>query len=391
MSSSLPARVSVDDERFSALIARHKAFWVGSENDSFLRATSVNAASAPIRLPQPDGSTVTRADPLRPEVVDPTALIDEIENWDPARLDGTLRAQGQYMVAVGTGDLMPYSSPLPKIPLPEAILGCPIKMTEGQIWNLHYRGDPEEVIARGTDFEKNPWFQLYLESMRQTQSRLGKRFPMVVNSFRGPSDLVAAVMGVQEACIGWIDQPALMARLMRVCTDLLLTLIEASRKMVQPIAGGYVSGHCIWAPELVIGTQSDHSTLLSPAMYAKQILPYDLEVIQSCPLSEFHLHSAGLHVAPVLVELPDLDVIQVSMDPSPTKERDPQEIEMLHLIHSRKPLILSTDALASVEEGERFLAQFPRSRMCFNEAFDPPIYETLPGDSPGKMLWVLDE
>ena len=390
MSSTLP-KVSVDDARFGALIARHKAFWEASENDSFLHAADVNAASAPMRLPQPDGSTITHADPLRPDMVDPAALIDEIEHWEPARFDGTLRAQGQYMVAVGTGDLMPYCSPLPKIPLPEAILGCPIKMTEGQIWNQHYPGDPREVLARGTNFERNPWFQLYVEAMRQMQSRLGKRFPMVVTSYRGPSDLVAAVMGVQETCIGWIDQPALMARLMRLCTDLLLTLIEASRKMVRPIAGGYVSGHRIWAPELVIGTQSDHSTLLSPERYARQILPYDREVIKSCPLSDFHLHSAGLHVAPVLVELPELDAIQVSMDPTPAKERDPREIEMLHLIHAHKPLILSTDALTSVEQGERFLAQFPRSRLCFTEAYDPAIYETVPGDLPGKAHWLLEE
>ena len=43
---------------------------------------------------------------------------------------------------------------------------------------------------------------------------------------RGPSDLVANLMGVQEACVGWIEQPDLMARLMRVCTDVNLVVIE---------------------------------------------------------------------------------------------------------------------------------------------------------------------
>ena len=64
---------------------------------------------------------------------------------------------------------------------------------------------------------------------------------------------------------------------------------------------------------------------------------------------------------------------------------------MLHLIHSHKPLILSTDALTSVEEGECFLAQFPRSRLCYTEAFDPLVYETVPGDYSGKALWLFEE
>ena len=118
--------------------------------------------------------------------------------------------------------------PFSKIPWMEAMLGCPLKMTEGQLWNEHYPGDPNDVIARGANLEHNPWFQLYLEFLRRLQERLGDRFAVTTNTLlRGTSDLAAAVMGVQEAAMGWIDDPALMARLMRVCTDALLMVLMA--------------------------------------------------------------------------------------------------------------------------------------------------------------------
>ena len=114
----------------------------------------------------------------------------------------------------------------------------------------------------------SPWFQLYLEYIKQLQECLGDRYPVTTNTLlRGPSDLAAAVMGVREACVGWLDQPAQMTRLMGVCTEVNLAVIEAGNSAVQPFAGRYMSGWGILAPQHVVRMQADHSTLLSAAMY----------------------------------------------------------------------------------------------------------------------------
>jgi hypothetical protein len=382
-------RVSSDSERFRSLLARHQAFWEGAEENTFLRAVSPYGPSTPVAVPQRDGSIVTRAERLEPDMIDPTLLIDEVENWDRERLDATLRLQGQFIVHVGTGDLMPLSTAWGKIPWVEAMLGCPIKMTEGQIWNEHYPGDPEEVIRRGANLEHNPWLELYLEFLRQLQSRLSDRFPVSAHTLvRGTSDLVAALMGVQEACLGWIDQPSFMARLLRVCTDAVLTVAEAGRKVLKPYRNGHLSGYAIWAPAPVVATQADHSTLLSARMYAQHILPYDLEVIRSCPFSVIHLHNNGLHVAPLLVQVPELNVIEVAMDPYPTGERKAYEVEMLQMILAHKSLILDVK-LPSYEEGEWLLAQLPQRRLCFHPLFDLSVYEALPEDTPGRETWLF--
>ena len=108
-----------------------------------------------------------------------------------------LALKGQYLVSVGQGDFIPLAMPLQKIPWIEAMLGCPIKMINGQIWNEKYPGNPEWIAQKGIHFESNPWFQLYLEFIKQLQNKLHKRFLISdTTNLRGASDLVAAIMGV---------------------------------------------------------------------------------------------------------------------------------------------------------------------------------------------------
>ena len=188
--------------------------------------------------------------------------------------------------------------------------------------------------------------------------------------------------------MGWIDRPALMARLMRVCTDANLAVIEAGRKILEPFAGGYVSGFAIWAPGPVVRTQADHSTLLSPEMYKRQILPFDLEAIRSCPFSIFHIHNNGYHIAPLLVQIPELDVIEVVVDPYPDAERKLYEIEMLQMIQKHKPLIADVN-FPSFQEAEQLLAQLSPRGLCFNARFAPETFAPLLSDVPGNKAWLL--
>jgi hypothetical protein len=383
--------LSIIDQRFVSTLGRHKAFWERAEEDSFLRSVGLFAPSTPVTVLQPDGRAVAQAGCLEPDMIDPTTLIDEAQAWDASRFGVSPGAEAQFLVLVGLGDLLPHSWPHPKIPWIEAMLGCPVKMTAGQIWSERYEGDPEEIISRGSNFEHNPWFQLYLEFLRQLQDRLGGGYPVSVNTLlRGTSDLAAAVMGVGEACMGWIDRPAFMARLMRVCTDAVLAVAEAGYKIIQPFAGGYLSGWAIWAPEPVFDTQADHSTLLSHKMYERQILPYDLEVIRCCPISTFHIHNNGFHIAPLLVQIAELDAIQVWLDPYPDVERKPYELETLRMIQNHKPLILHAN-FPNLKEADSLLAELSPRGLCFNALFDSATFASLPAGLPGSEVWFLGQ
>jgi hypothetical protein len=262
-------------------------------------------------------------------------------------------------------------------------------MTEGQIWVERYEGDIDMLARQGVAFERSKWFELYLAFLEQLQARLGKRYPVSANTlFRGPSDLVAALIGVQEACVGWIQQPALMAQLMRLCTDANLALIEAGYNILQPFSGGHVSGFGTWTPGTVVRAQADHSALLSPQMYAKQILPYDQEVIRAQPFCIFHIHNNGLHVAPYLVQIAELDVIEVVVDPYPTGKRKQVEIDMLRAIQEHKPLILDVN-LPSIEEAAWIESQLSPRGLCLNARFSEETFCSLPASQPGSAFWTL--
>jgi hypothetical protein len=383
------ASVSVTDPAFQSTLARHRAFLQCAQENSFLQSLGVFAPSVPVRLPQADGSAITRTERLEPDQIDPVSLADAFEAWDVHLADAVEISQRQTIALLGIGDLLPFSQPFFKVPWIEAMLGCPITMTEGQIWVRRYRGDLEDLARRGVRLEGNPWFKLYLNHLRVFRDRLGDRYPVTANTLlRGPSDLVANLMGVREACIGWIERPDLMARLMRVCTDANLAVIEAGHKALRPVAGGYVSGFGIWAPDLVVRTQADHSSLLSPAMYERQILPFDLEVIRAAPCCIFHIHNNGLHVAPFLAQIPELDVVQVVVDPYPSAKRKEYEIEMLQMVQQHKPLLLDVN-FPSLEEADWFLSQLSRRGLCFNVRFAPETFQTVPSGAPESAFWEL--
>jgi hypothetical protein len=383
--------IPLHDARLRTLLTQHRAFWQRDAESSFLRSVGVFAPSVPVSLPQPDGSAIRQAERLTPDKVDPTSMIAELEAQDTDRLDLARIAQRQSLASLGLGDQLPFSQPFFKIPWIEAMLGCPIKMTEGQIWVERHTGDLETLIRRGIHFDHNAWFQLYLEFLRQLEAKLGSQFPVTANTLlRGPSDLVAAIMGVREACIRWIEEPALMARVMELCTDANLAVIEAGNKILHRFQNGYISGWGIWTDAPVVRTQADHSSLLSPRMYETQILPHDLQVIRACPRCIFHIHNNGLHVAPILVQIPELDVIEVVVDPYPTGERKVYEVQMLQMIQQHKPLMLDLN-LPSIEEAEWLLGQLDPRGLCFNARFAPEVVDALPDDTPGSEMWVLGE
>jgi hypothetical protein len=382
-------QVSTKSGEFRVLLDRHRAFWRSDDHDSFLRVSTQHLPALPVGLPQRDGRVITHAPNVSPDMVIPELLIEQVERVDLSTPSGINLLHSQYLAYVGQGDAPPRAFPFGKIPWLEAMLGCPIRITEGQIWSERYRGDADDVITRGANLEHNAWLQLYLEFLRQLPTRLSSRFLVSANTLlRGASDLVAAVMGVQEAAIGWLDDPTFMARLLRVCTDAILIVVEAGYKVLGPAHGGYISTWDLWGPAPIVATQADHSSLLSAHIYEQQIMPYDLEVAACCPLSIFHLHNNGLHVAPILMQRPEITVLEVVIDPYPSGKRKAWEVEMLQRIQQNKPLILNA-ATPTYAESEWLLGQLDRRGLFLNSRFaaDTP---DLPDDMPGSNTWILE-
>ena len=92
--------------------------------------------------------------------------------------------------------------------------------------------------------------------------------------------------------------------------------------------------------------------------------------------------------APFLAQIPELDVVQVVVDPYPTGERKKYEIEMLQMVQQHKPLLLDIN-FPSFEEADWFLAQLSRRGLCFNARFAPEVFRTAPDGAPESAFWEL--
>ncbi len=378
----------IDQNHVAGVIARHADFWKHTDSTGILRYTGIYSQSTPIALPQMNGSTITDERNIEPRMVNPDLLIDAIERLDVSELDASLALRGEYNVTAGQGDFLPLGWVLMKMPWIEAMLGCRIEITSGQIWDKEYPGDPEEVASATTSFENNPWLELYVEFIKKMQERLGERFFVSsTGNQRGVSDLAAAVMGVSEAAMGWLDDPACMRRLLRRCTDAVLTLVERTNSVIKPTENGYPTKWGLWCPNKVTCTQADHSSFVSPEVYREQILPFDREVFQSSPMSIMHIHNNGLHHAPALVEVPELDAIQCWLDPYPLGERKSYEVKMLRMIAEHKPLIVDVYQ-NDTAENEWLLDQLPRRSLFFKTWVDGDVFASLPEDYPGTQLWL---
>jgi hypothetical protein len=87
------------------------------------------------------------------------------------------------------------------------------------------------------------------------------------------------------------------------------------------------------------------------------------------------------------MDIPELDAIQVWIDPYPDEDRKEYEIKMLQQIMERKPLILDI-YLPSLEEGDSLLKQLPQRGLFYKLWVDPAVYDSLPADYPGTDLWL---
>jgi hypothetical protein len=150
-----------------------------------------------------------------------------------------------------------------------------------------------------------------------------------------------------------------------------------------------MSGYGVWAPQPISRMQADHSTLLSPTMYERQIMPYDVEIIQSCPLCLFHIHNNGYHIAHLLVQVDELDAIEVVVDPYPTGARREYEIERMQMIQEHKSLMIDAN-MPSQEEAEDVLAQLKRRGLYYNAQYIPELLADKDASVSSGTVWLIE-
>jgi len=252
------------------------------------------------------------------------------------------------------GDLVWGAPPLPGFPWMEAILGCPVWVSQesGSLWAGPWLNDWDDV-ERLPPLPSNPWYQVLLELTAALVAQAGGRYPVTQTLMRGPADLMVALRGHERLCLDFYDHPDEVHALARWCTDIWIQVARAQLALIPPFAGGYTAPRLeVWAPGPLVRFEEDATILFSPAVYREFIRPCDQRIAASFAYTLIHTHSADCKLIPEVLAIPELAAVQVLLDPSgPPWEhlvpllRQVQRSKALLITHELPPAAL--EALAA--------------------------------------------
>jgi len=317
----------------SGILERHKAFWNMEDVEKPLlritryRRTGFGQPRSSMRLPLADG-TMAQDDVfyLEPEVLSPEVLspMDERPSAVPAT----------------SGDVIPVLAPYTKVPWMEAIIGCPIRVSlqSSSMWS-----EP----ALGADWYRDyrplklndGWVKKLLEFTEylSANSRGGYQVPNTL--MRGPSDMVDALIGEENLCLGIYEHPNEFHELMMLCADVFIEIANAQLDRISSFNEGYCNLFGIWAQGSSIRTQDDASALVSPVDYKEFMLPSQEYIASNFGYYTIHLHSNSLHVVDSVINS-TINAVQVSIDPQPYGPSVPELIPIFVKMQEKKPILI---------------------------------------------------
>jgi hypothetical protein len=262
------------------------------------------------------------------------------------------------------GDLIQAFAPAFGVPWVEAIAGCPVTAEPGSLWAQPVLSDYRDRSPIRLD-PANPWLRKLIEFTRTLVHFSAGRFPVALPQMRGPLDTLAALRTPQQMSLDLVERPDEVSRILAELAELWIGIARAVLAEIPPFFGGYCSRMRMWAPGPAITPQNDISTLLSPRMYRRFVLPLDEQIVKAFPYHCFHMHGTEYHQVDNLLELEDLTAIQFTLEHTLGGPSLDDTLPVLRRILACKPLIL---AALDVASAERCLAELPAEGLCLTLA-----------------------
>jgi len=324
-------------EKLEDLLERHKAFWRMMNSEPLIRVGRYTPLRRDVKIPLSDGRLVSDGVTLTPNLINPKLFIERVEEYRKNTL-----IFGDFIKTLAPYDLC----------WTQAFIGCPVHVVSGKTWAEPFIEDLTEIDSSSLKIDEG-WFKKLLEFTKDLVEHSAGRYPVAQPLFRGPMDMAASALGPDKLCVAAYRQRENLTRFLDFCAQTFIKALKAQLRLIPKFHGGYSCMYGIWAPEPICRDQADHSVLISPKLYEEVFLPHDLKIIDSFEYSIFHLHSATIHIAKGLAEIPKLGAIEVSID-YPAKTFSPPIEELIPIfkkIQESKPLIVS----GAVREKDRRL------------------------------------
>ncbi len=284
---------------------------------------------------------------ISPDMIEPEMCLDAVEKWYER---GAGLAQDTFQ------PFMPGFG----IPWTEAIAGCSVVAQPGSLWAQPV---PECYTDRSPiRLERdNPWVVKLVEFLAVLARFSHGRFPITLPALRGPLDTLAAMRTPERMCLDLVEQPEHVRAILRDLTRLYIDLNELLLRDIPPFAEGYVSRLHMWAPDKVITPQNDVSAMISPAMYARFVLPGERQIMAQFPYQSYHLHSTERHIVGPLLTVDRLSAMQMTLEHTLGGPGLEITLPVARRILEQKPLIL---VMYDLTTAERCLQELPYAGLC---------------------------
>lgn len=302
---------------------------------------------------------------LFPEQIDPQEVLPSIERWYQRHAQLAADTFQRFCPAFG-------------IPWVEAIAGCRVIVNPDSLW-------AEPILESYADrppirFDPdNPWMRKLIEFTRVLVEFSNGRFPVALPQMRGPLDTLAALRTSERMCLDFYDDPEGVNQTLGELSQLYIEINDAVLEVIPPFHGGYVTRMHLWASGRAITPQNDNSTLISPAMYERFVLPWDRKIIAHFPYQSFHLHGSEYHIIDTLLTIEELTAIQVTLEHTLGGPSLEVMLPAMKRILDHKPLIL---VALDFETAEQCLQELPAAGLCLM---------MLPDSTPGDFGREYDD
>jgi len=334
-----PSRMTSSRIRVDEVLETHRAFWhtrglakpllnVELEGRTHARR-SLPRKLEPLKLPLKQGIATTGM-PLEPWMLEPEKIHpipeDTRESLDVPRT---------------CGDVFQVLAPYYKIPWVEAIAGCSLVVKGDTIWSKPYVDRSKLGKERIEIARSQAWIDKLVDFTAYLVHGLFPGYLVTQTLMRGPTDLLNAIMGVENMCIGMYMFPQEMRDILSKLTDVLVEAASTQLKAIPKFDGGCCNPFGLWAPGTSVRTQDDAAVHLSPRMYEEFILPCEKRIVEPFDYTVRHVHSDCIRIVDMLLDMTDLSAIEITVDEFPYPRNLDALTPVLQKIQTRKPLIVS--------------------------------------------------
>lgn len=207
----------------------------------------------------------------------------------------------------------------------EAIIGCRLIVQEDSIWAKPF--DKEYKVLKKIDYNlENPWLSKLIDLHKFLIDISYDRFPISLPVMHGPLDILSAFQGPEKLCLEIYDRPEDV----KLSTENLKNIwIEVAKQLMDitpPYYSGWFTRMNIYLRSRCATPQSDFTSLISEKMYREFELEIDKDIMKNIPSQTYHTHSTSWHVLKDISQIPNLQSLQVTIDPNGPSLEEMKEI-----------------------------------------------------------------